>query len=255
MVRYDKEQFPARYRSGVFIAFHGSWDRAPYPQQGYNVIFQPLDGDHASAGCEIFADGFAGAVESPAKAAHRPSGLAVAPDGSLYVSDDVHGTIYRIVYRGGAGAESAKPTACPSLKASPGEITEAAAKPPEGTHPDAGAATNMRVAVPEGATREMVTLGEQIYRGQVGGAACTGCHGDKGQGSVLGPDLAGKKWVWSDGSFAGITKTITDGVSQPKNYRSPMPPMGGAQLTPDQVKAVAAYVWSLSHQGTRVLNN
>ena len=60
MVRYDRKQFPARYRNGVFIAFHGSWDRAPYPQGGYNVVFQPLVGDRASGNCEIFADGFAG---------------------------------------------------------------------------------------------------------------------------------------------------------------------------------------------------
>ena len=53
--------------------------------------------------------------------------------------------------------------------------------------------------------------------------------------------------MWSDGSYAGVAKTITDGVPQPKNYRSPMPPMGGSQLTPDQVDAVAAYIWSLSH--------
>ena len=60
MVRYDKQQFPARYRNGVFIAFHGSWDRAPYTQQGYNVVFQPLQGERASGTCEVFADGFAG---------------------------------------------------------------------------------------------------------------------------------------------------------------------------------------------------
>ena len=101
--------------------------------------------------------------------------------------------------------------------------------------------------VPEGATREMVVLGERIYRGQVGGAACTGCHGESGQGTPLGPDLMGKKWLWSDGSYAGITKTITEGVSQPKQYRSPMPPLGGAQLTHEQITALAAYVWSLSH--------
>ena len=64
----------------------------------------------------------------------------------------------------------------------------------------------------------------------------------------LGPDLTGKKWLWSDGSYAGIAKTITDGVSQPKQFRSPMPPMGGAQLSADQVSAVAAYVWSISHK-------
>jgi len=53
--------------------------------------------------------------------------------------------------------------------------------------------------------------------------------------------------MWSDGSYAGIAKTISGGVPQPKKFRSPMPPMGGAQLTPDQVNAVAADIWSLSH--------
>jgi glucose/arabinose dehydrogenase/mono/diheme cytochrome c family protein len=250
MVRYDQKQFPARYREGVFIAFHGSWDRAPYPQGGYNVVFQPLAGDHAAGQCEIFADGFAGAVKSPAKAEHRPSGLAVGPDGSLYVSDDIRGRIYRIVYHGGAEGGAAKVTACPSATAPAGNPVVEAAKPPEGTHPDAGAAAMTSLPIPEGATREMVLLGERIYRGQVGGAACTGCHGDSGQGTPLGPDLTGKKWLWSDGSYAGIAKTITEGVSQPKQYRSPMPAMGGAQLTPEQVSALAAYVWSVSHRAS-----
>jgi glucose/arabinose dehydrogenase/mono/diheme cytochrome c family protein len=248
MVHYDKSQFPARYRNGMFIAFHGSWDRAPYPQQGYNVVFQPLQADHASSQCEIFADGFAGPVKTPAKAEHRPSGLAVGPDGALYVSDDVHGRIYRISYRGGSDGGAANVTACPRAAAPAGEIVEAPAKPPEGTHPDAGAAATSRLPVPEGATREVVALGERIYRGEVGDAACVGCHGDRGQGSPLGPNLTGGKWLWSDGSYAGIKKTIADGVSQPKQYRSPMPPMGGAQLTPDQISALAAYVWALSHQ-------
>jgi mono/diheme cytochrome c family protein len=105
------------------------------------------------------------------------------------VSDDVRGRIYRIVYRGGAVDGAASVTPCPSATAPPGEIVETPARPPEGTHPDAGAA----VALPEGATPEMVALGERIYGGQVGGAACAGCHGDRGQGSTLGPDLIGKK--------------------------------------------------------------
>jgi glucose/arabinose dehydrogenase/mono/diheme cytochrome c family protein len=249
MALYDKKQFPARYRGGVFIAFHGSWDRAPYAQDGYNVVFQALAGDRASGQCEIFADGFAGAVKSPARAEHRPSGLAVGPDGALYVSDDIRGRIYRIVYQGGSERGVVNVTPCPSLTAPAGNPVEVAAQPPEGTHPDAGAAAN-NLPVPQGATREMVLLGERIYRGQVGGAACTGCHGDSAQGTPLGPNLTGKKWLWSNGSYAGIAKTITEGVSQPKQYRSPMPPMGGAQLTPDQVSALAAYVWSLSHHAS-----
>jgi glucose/arabinose dehydrogenase/mono/diheme cytochrome c family protein len=246
MVLYDKQQFPARYHNGVFIAFHGSWDRAPYEQGGYNVVFQPLNGDHASGECEVFADGFAGAVKTPAKAEHRPSGVAVGPDGSLYVSDDVRGRIYRIIYTGGAAGSPAKFTPCPSEAAPAGQVESATAKPPEGTHPDAGAATN--AGVPKGATREMVTLGDRVYHGQMGGATCAACHGDTGKGSPLGPGLTGKKWLWSDGSYAGIAKTIRDGVMEPKQYRSPMPPMGGAQLTNDQIMAVAAYVWSLSHR-------
>ena len=200
MVRYDKKQFPARYRDGVFIAFHGSWNRAPYPQGGYNVIFQSLAGDRASGQCEIFADGFAGAVKSPAKAEHRPMGLAVGPDGALYVSDDVRGRIYRISYHGGAGGSATNVTACPSPTAPAGNPVEVAAQPPEGTHPDAGAAAGS-LPVPEGATREMVVLGERIYRGQAVGAACTGCHGDHGEGTPLGPALTSKKWLWSDGSL------------------------------------------------------
>jgi glucose/arabinose dehydrogenase/mono/diheme cytochrome c family protein len=245
---YDKKQFPARYRDGVFIAFHGSWDRAPYAQGGYNVVFQPLSGERASAPCEIFADGFAGGDKSPEKAAHRPSGLAVGPDGAMYISDDVAGRIYRVVYLGGSANPGGHVTPCPSLTAGAGEPVGANAKPPEGTHPNAGNETSG--PIPQGATRAMVALGARIYAGQVAGATCTGCHGQDAKGTPLGPDLTDTKWLWSDGSFAGIAKTITDGVAQPKQYRSPMPPMGGTQLTPAQVKAVAAYIWSISHKAT-----
>ncbi len=251
MALYDKQQFPAHYRNGVFIAFHGSWDRAPYPQGGYNVVFQALAGEHASGRCEIFADGFAGAVKAPGQAAHRPSGVAVGPDGSLYVSDDIRGRIYRIVYRGGSGAEAeaASFTPCPSESAPAGEVSVDNAKPPEGTHPDAGAAAaTASLPVPAGATKQMVALGERIFLGQVGGATCTGCHGADAKGTPLGPNLTDTQWLWGDGSYASIEKTITDGVPQPKKYRSPMPPMGGAQLTSDQVSALAAYIWALSHR-------
>jgi glucose/arabinose dehydrogenase/cytochrome c5 len=246
MVRYDKDEFPARYRNGVFIAFHGSWDRAPYTQQGYNVVFQPLQGERASGTCEVFADGFAGPHEDPAGAAHRPSGLAVGPDGALYVSDDIRGRIYRIVYVGGVNGASAT-TPCPSASAPVHEAVEASAQPPEGTHANAGVDATGKLPVPQGATAAMVALGDRIYHGQVGGAPCEGCHGGNATGSPLGPGLTSGKRLWSDGSYAGILKIITEGVPNPKEYRSPMPAKGGADLTSNQLAAVAAYVWALSH--------
>jgi mono/diheme cytochrome c family protein len=94
----------------------------------------------------------------------------------------------------------------------------------------------------------MVALGDRVYHGQEGGATCVGCHGADAKGSTLGPDLTANKWLWSNGSYAGITATIAGGVAQPKRYRSPMPAMGGAQLSSDQVMAVSAYVWALNHR-------
>lgn len=97
---YQGDQFPEEYRGGAFVAFHGSWNRAPAPQAGYNVVFVPMDGDGVTGDWFVFADGFAGDERSPQNAAHRPSGVAVGPDGSLYVSDDRGGVVFRIVYQG-----------------------------------------------------------------------------------------------------------------------------------------------------------
>jgi len=244
---YTGKSFPTHYHDGAFIAFHGSWDRAPYPQGGYNVVFQPLSSGAATGRCEVFADGFARAIKEPGKAAHRPSGVAVAPDGALFISEDVRGRIWRVVYRGGAGSDApAATTACPPPDAPAGEIVAASEKPPEGVHPNAGAAANL--PIPQGSSRAAVELGDQVFHGRVGGTGCTGCHGSDAEGTPLGPSLTGPNWLWSDGSYAGIEKVVKDGVPQPKRYRSPMPPMGGAQLTSEQLSAVSAYVWGLSYR-------
>lgn len=97
---YTAEQFPERYRDGAFLAFHGSWNRAPLPQGGYNVVFIPFERGEPSGEWEVFADGFAGEEVDPQNATHRPSGLGIGPDGSLYISDDKGGRIWRIIYRG-----------------------------------------------------------------------------------------------------------------------------------------------------------
>lgn len=99
---YTGDKFPAKYKNGAFIAFHGSWNRAPEPQEGFYVVFQPFTDGKPSGDWEIFADGFSGSPENTAsgRAVHRPCGLTQGPDGSLFVSDDVKGTIYKIDYSG-----------------------------------------------------------------------------------------------------------------------------------------------------------
>lgn len=102
---YTGDQFPAHYRGGAFIAFHGSWNRAPEPQAGYQVAFQPMSAGEAAGEWETFAGGFAGTetLESPGDAEYRPMGLALGPDGSLYVTDSQQGRIWRVLYTGTGG--------------------------------------------------------------------------------------------------------------------------------------------------------
>lgn len=100
---YTGTQFPQKYRGGAFIAFHGSWNRSPMPQDGYNVTFQPMANGKASGKYEIFASGFAGQdpLMRPNEATYRADGVAQGPDGSLYISESQKGRIWRVLYRGG----------------------------------------------------------------------------------------------------------------------------------------------------------
>jgi glucose/arabinose dehydrogenase len=97
---YTGDMFPARYKNGAFIAFHGSWNRAPLNQQGYKVVFVPFKNGKPSGDYEVFADGFSDTNEivSPGDARYRPCGLAQGPDGALYISDSVKGAIWKVVY-------------------------------------------------------------------------------------------------------------------------------------------------------------
>jgi cbb3-type cytochrome c oxidase subunit III len=97
----------------------------------------------------------------------------------------------------------------------------------------------------------MLAEGDSVFHGKVGGAPCVGCHGADAKGTPLAPDLTDKQWLWSDGSLAGIQGTIAKGVPAPKQHTGVMPPMGGAQLKPAQLHAVAAYVYALSRNHGR----
>lgn len=98
-------------------------------------------------------------------------------------------------------------------------------------------------------TAEQIALGEQIFQGKVAGGTCWGCHAKNGKGTGNAPDLTDKTWLSADGTLESIEGVVTGGVPKPKKFKVAMPPMGGGKLTPDEVKAVAAYVYSLSKKG------
>jgi glucose/arabinose dehydrogenase len=234
---YNGGQFPPAYRGGAFIAFHGSWNRAPGPQAGYTVVFQPLSDGKVSGDYIVFADGFAGAEKAPGRASFRPTGLAMAPDGALFVSDDVRGRIWRITSNGGAAA--------PANQLVAARVVPAAGGPRDARRPVES------LPLAPGVTREQLIQGDHIFHGEASGGTCSGCHASDGKGSVVGADLTSGNWLWSDGSLEAIAATISQGVQTPKRSFGAMPPLGGAKLSPADVTAVAAYVWAIGHDGAR----
>src|SRR5437016_2643235 len=98
MTFYNARHFPLKYRGGLFIAFHGSWNRAPEPQAGYKVMFVPIARGVATGPSGVFADGFAGATVAPQGARYRPTGGAVGPEGGFYGGAGAGaGAVFRIV--------------------------------------------------------------------------------------------------------------------------------------------------------------
>lgn len=114
------------------------------------------------------------------------------------------------------------------------DTTKAAAPAPQ-------AAPAAQVQLPAGVTQAMVDEGKKIFDG-----ACFACHGQGGAGGPLAPKLADKEWLNIDGSYDAIVNVVSKGVPQPKQFPAPMPPKGGAAISDEQVRAVAAYVYSIS---------
>jgi mono/diheme cytochrome c family protein len=105
-------------------------------------------------------------------------------------------------------------------------------------------AVSAQAALPAGVTAAMVETGKGLF---AGAGLCANCHGVDGAGSGIAPALNDKTWLHSDGSFAAIVKQINDGVPTPKESMIPMLPKGGSGITAEQVNAIAAYVYSISH--------
>jgi len=116
----------------------------------------------------------------------------------------------------------------------------AAAAPAAAPAPETTPATPANL--PAGVTQDMVAQGKQIFSST---GNCFTCHGPDAKGTTLAPDLTDSQWINVSGTYDDIVALVPKGVPTPKQHPAPMPPMGGASLTDDQVKQVAAYVWSL----------
>ncbi len=129
---------------------------------------------------------------------------------------------------------------------STGDGTEAADSPAETSEASAETPAVAAMELPDGVTAAMVDEGKQIYSGA---GICFTCHGQAGEGMPnLGANLTDGDWLHSDGSYEGIVATITEGVTAQKSTSgSPMVARGGTNLPDEQVRAVAAYVWTLSN--------
>ncbi len=107
------------------------------------------------------------------------------------------------------------------------------------------AAQEKTVETPKDVTPETIAAGKKLFGGT---GLCSACHGAKAEGGV-GPNLIDEEWIHSTGTYDEIVAQILAGVPAGKSKSGiPMPPKGGSSLNEEQVKAVAAYVWSLSHQ-------
>lgn len=126
----------------------------------------------------------------------------------------------------------------------------------KGSRSAPGSATVAVRADPASITPRQLALGDSIFHGQVSGAICYTCHGPEGKGTLtVAPDLTDSLWLYGDGSYGAIITTITAGAPKPRESSAPMPPMGGPSLEPEQIRAVAAYVYSLSRPEVRSLRN
>jgi len=205
---YQAKQFPEAYRGGAFVTLKGSWNRAPMPQDGFIVAFVPFEGGAPTGGWEVFADGFKGfaTLYERGNAVYRPQSVAVHPDGSLYVLDNLKGRIWRVTYTG--------------------EISDS----PRFTQAESD--------------RELIITTSQGRGAEIYTQYCATCHQVQG-GGVPGefPPLMNSEWA--KGDKGRLIRTVLHGMQGPieiagKQYNEVMP--GHAFLEDKDIAALLTFI-------------
>jgi mono/diheme cytochrome c family protein len=219
---YTGDQFPARYKNGAFVAFHGSTIRAPYPQAGYIIAFVPFVNGKPQK-WEVFADGFTGrdTLVNTSDSKYRPMGLAQGPDGSLYISESEKGKIWKVKFNGKKEEFTEK-----SLAKMKERENRTYVKNPD--------------IVLDNLERNKVAIGgEKLYQ-----MNCLMCHQKNGKGDgVRFPSIAASDWV--NGNKDTLISVILKGLEGPikingEPFVGMMPKF--SQLPDQDIASVLSYI-------------
>ena len=202
---YQGSSFPDRYKNGAFIAFHGSTNRAPYPQAGYFIGFMPAKTGAIAKDWEVFADGFASVdpIVNVSDAVYRPMGIAMGPDGSLYFAETEKGKIWRVTYKGDKAKFGTSQLAQMEKRKTMSNIR----------NPD---------PITDNLDRDRPVAGGKVY-----GVYCSACHQRNGMGdSQRFPPLSGSEWV--NGDKKKLITVLLKGLEGPievkgQSYNNVMP--------------------------------
>ena len=222
LVFYEGDAFPERYKNGAFIGFHGSTNRAPYPQSSYFIGFVPFKNGKPSGEYEIFADGFAqiDPIVNTRDAMYRPMGIAFAPDGTMYLSETEKGKIWRVQFKGDRENFGEKELVAMEERKSMSHIRT----------PD---------IIKDRIEPEDSKIGQKIYN-----QYCMACHQSNGMGtSGRFPPLGGTDWVTGDKER--LVKIILNGMEgaievNGETYDGLMPQH--SFLSDDQIADVLSYI-------------
>ena len=220
---YTGDQFPERYKNGAFIAFHGSTIRSPYPQGGYFIGFVPFKDGKPSGDWEVFADGFPGrdTIINTSDAAYRPMGIAMGPDGSLYLSESEKGKIWRVMYKG----DKAKFSEADLVEMQKRKETQPHIKTPD--------------IIKDNVNTAKIAAGGKLYN-----TYCATCHQTDGKGDgTRFPPLENSEYV--KGDRRRLIDIVLNGLSGPitvngVGYNEIMP--ANSYLDDEQIALILTYV-------------